>query len=214
MKRLTLSRYGFIPGGIVEAVVSTYDETGKPNAAPMGATTEDLRTLIIKPYLKTTTYKNLKVSRCAVVNITTDPWLFYVTALKEVSPEGSVPRRLFSEAKKVKAPRLIGAQGFIEVSVVSIEERGKRGIVTCEVVHTEAKKALAKAYCRGAYAAIEAIIHATRVKEALAAGNAEEAAKLEGLINYYRDLVKRVSRGTAYEAIVEGVLNLIKRWKG
>ena len=214
MRRGGLAKYGFIPGAVMEAVVSTCDEDGRPNAAPMGVTSGDLRTLIIRPYLNTTTYRNLKVSRCAVVNITLDPWLFYITALKEVNPEGVLPLKLFDKAEKVKAPRLKDAQGFIEVNVIDIKEVGKRGIVKCEVVYAKAKRMPARLYCRGAYAAIEAVIHATRVKEALAAGNVEEAMRLEGLIKYYRDLVRRVSRGTTYEAVIEGLLNLIKRWRG
>jgi hypothetical protein len=80
-----LDRLGFLRGCVVETIVTTSDEAGEPNAAPMGAYTETWRPLTLRPYTDTLTFRNLKVSRSAVVNLTLNPEVFYRAAFKEAN---------------------------------------------------------------------------------------------------------------------------------
>ncbi len=112
-----LNDLGFSKGIISETIVSTFNANGEPNAAPMGVTMENHEQLVIRPFISTSTYKNLQTRKCAVVNLTADPELFYITAFKEVVPDGKLPPALFGKARFVDAPKLLTADAQIEVSV-------------------------------------------------------------------------------------------------
>ncbi|MBS7627147.1 DUF447 family protein [Candidatus Bathyarchaeota archaeon] len=97
---------GFLKRTIIEAVISTYNVEGQPNAAPMGVKTEDMQRIIIKPYTSSLTYKNLKLKKCAVINLTSNPELYYRTSFKEASSDNRIPLEWFERAEVVDAPRL------------------------------------------------------------------------------------------------------------
>lgn len=116
-----LAILGFSKKTIMETIVSTYNVEGPPNAAPMGVETEDMQRIVIRPYTSSLTYKNLQLKTCAVINVTSNPELYYRTAFKEVNPGGRVPGEWFGKAEAVDAPRLLLADAFIEVSVLNIK---------------------------------------------------------------------------------------------
>ena len=65
-----LTDLGFSNGVIVETVVSTYNEDGQANAAPMGTEMTNAQRIVFRIYTSSLTYKNLQSKRCAVVNVT------------------------------------------------------------------------------------------------------------------------------------------------
>ena len=194
---------------IVEAVISTYDIDGRPNAAPMGVEARDMQHVFVRPYLQSSTYRNLHLKKCAVINITSNPEVYYRTAFKD-NFEGGVPLEWFDKAELVDAPRLVIADGFIEVSVQ--EERnlgGGRCEFLCEVRSIKAPEKPPMAYCRAVFATIEAIIHATRLAPLMASGRKEEAHRLVKLIEYYRGIVDRVAPGSRYSEIVNDLTRMV-----
>jgi len=208
-----LIKLGFAPRQIVEVIVSTYDENKTPDAAPMGVTSREGR-LIIRPYTTTQTYLNLMGRRCGVVNLTGDPELFYRTAIKESNEGEQVPAEWFLGAEKVDAPRLRGAEAYLEVSVVDQNPiASDRAEFTCEVVQLEVASAYPKAYSRAAFALIESVIHATRLKEYLASGRMGEAEQLLSMINHYRALVERVAPGSRYTLLMADLLKRVESWR-
>jgi hypothetical protein len=60
---------------IIETIVTTVDATGSINFAPMGVEWGE-ETIVLKPFLDTTTFRNLKATGVAVVNLTDDAMLF------------------------------------------------------------------------------------------------------------------------------------------
>jgi len=102
-----LDDLGFLEGIIGETIVSTYDVDEQPNAAPMGVMMHSSKQLIIRPFVSSLTYKNLQANRCAVVNVTSDPELFYLTAFKEVNPDRKLPCELFEKAEMVDKSRVL-----------------------------------------------------------------------------------------------------------
>jgi hypothetical protein len=201
-----LSKLGFQPNMIAETLVSTYTVDGLPNAAPMGVIRKSRESVLIRPYVKTLTYQNLRSQRCAVVNITDDPDLFYRTAFKEANPGGKLPLEWFERAKLVNAPRLKMADAFLEVNVKQMKRRGSRAEVVCDVKLVELSNLTVKPYCRAHFAAIESVIHATRVKEFLKSGKSAEANALLKLIEHYRDITSRVYPGSSDARIIESLL--------
>src|SRR3990170_5641563 len=101
-----LTDLGFSKGAIMETILSTYNEDGEPNAAPMGTIMQNDQTVLIRLYTASLTYKNLQSNRCAVINVTSDIDLFYRTTFKEANHEGKIPKEWFEKAETVNAPKL------------------------------------------------------------------------------------------------------------
>ena len=210
-----LADLGFQKGVIMETVVSTYGEDGKPNAAPMGVVMENAHRIVIRPYTSSSTYKNLQSKKCAVVNVTSDPELFYRTAFKEANPEGNVPQEWFEKAEIVDAPRLRKADALIEISVADVTSLGAEKVkVSCDVKLIKAARILPRAYCRALFATIEAIIHATRVKTFLASDQEKQALKLLETISVCRDAVNRVAPNSLYAETMADLTKMVDSWKG
>ena len=211
-----LDDLGFLKGSIGETIVSTCDSDGQPNAAPMGVVMKSNEQLLISPYLTSLTYKNLQAKGCAVVNVTSNPELFYVTAFKDVNPDGKLPRGLFEKAETVVAPRLGAADAAVEVLVAEVGSFGaERAEFLCNVQLVKASKALPKVYCRAQFATIEAIIHATRIKLFLR-GNKQEQKQvihLLELVNVCEDVVNRTAPNSRYSEIMADLTQRISLWR-
>jgi hypothetical protein len=211
-----LSDLGFFRDTIGETIVSTYDADGQPNAAPMGIVMENNKQLIIRPFISSLTYKNLRTKKCAVVNVTSNPELFYLTAFKEANPNGKLSHKLFQKAETVDAPRLRAADATVEVSV---NETGsfssERAEFLCNVQLVNASKKLPKVYCRAQFATIEAIIHATRIKPFLRGNKQEQecAFKLLELVEFCSDVVNRTAPNSRYSEIMADLTRRISLWR-
>jgi hypothetical protein len=208
---------GFSKGVIVETIVSTYNADRQPNAAPMGATMESPQHIVLRIYTSSLTYKNLQSKRCAVVNVTSDPEVFYRTAFKEANPNGRIPQEWLEKAETVDAPRLRTADAHIEVTVADITPLdAERAEVLCEVNLVQASSVLPKAYCRALFATIEAIIHATRVKTFITQCDRqkqEQALKLLERIRECHDVVNRVAPNSRYSEIMADLNQRIDSWR-
>jgi len=206
-----LTTVGLERGIVYEVIVSTRAPDGTPNAAPMGVRSLDGRTMTLLPFKSTQTYRNLLATRVAVVNITDDPRLFYDTALKDGTP---CPREMFECAKRVEAPRFAQAESVVELTVSNIrDEAMERASVDCDPVYSEVIQLRSRPYCRGRFAAIEAVIHATRVKVFLKESRREEADRLIQLILSYKALAERVSPDSSYCKVIEDVVAKVREWE-
>ena len=212
-----LTDLGFSREMITETIISTYDDQRQANAAPMGVTIKNTKQIVLRIYTSSSTYKNLQVKRCAVVNVVTDPELFYQTAFKYNETKSSLPREWFEKAELVDAPRLRKAEAYIEVAVDAISPlKDGRAEITCEVKLIRASKILPKVYCRALFATIEAIIHATRVEVFMEQGHREkkeQALKLIELIEEYNNVVNRVAPNSHYSEIMEDLIGHINSWR-
>ncbi len=217
VKMTKLQDLGFRKRTIAETIVSTCDSNGNPNAAPMGVELKNNNQLVIRPFVSSLTYKNIHATKSAVVNVTFDPKLFYVTAFKEATPEEELSSNLiFEKGKTVSALRLESAKAFVEVSVKEQRSIGAdRAEFLCDVKHLESEKILPVVYCRAQFATIEAIIHATRI-ELFLKGNEQQrrhALKLLDLVNACNDVVNRTAPSSVYSEIMEDLNQQIKSWR-
>ncbi|MEM3538227.1 MAG: DUF447 family protein [Nitrososphaerales archaeon] len=211
MPKISLSDLGFIKNCIFEAIVSTYNIKNLPNAAPMGVITDDMHKLIIKPYTTSQTYRNLLSQKCAVINITSDPLVYYKTAFKDIN-DSNILLDWFEKANRVNAPKLKNADAYIEVRVTKIENKKDRAKVLCEVVDIVPVKITPKAYCRATFAVIESIIHTTRIK-VFFLKDKRKTEELIRLVKYYETLVRRVAPSSIYSDIMKENLKRIEAWK-
>jgi hypothetical protein len=206
---------GFVDGLIMETVVSTSDSTGHYDAAPMGIV-KNKDQLTIKPFTSSSTYKNLKTTKCAVVNVTSDPKLFYITAFKETNPNGKLSPELFEKAKTIPAPKLRKADATIEVTVDKTSfSSSERAEFLCNIQHVTAPKIFPKVYCRAQFATVEAIVHATRIKPFLKGTEQQQkrALKLLELVDVCQDVVDRTAPNSVYSEIMADLNQRISIWR-
>src|SRR4051812_46295297 len=112
---------------IVESIVTTVAADGMVNCAPMGVEWSDDQ-IVLKPFLETATYRNVLVTRAAVVNVVDDVRIFARAAISNpVYP--TVP------ATVVRGVRLSDCCSWREVEVRSIDSTPPRSRIDTAVVH-------------------------------------------------------------------------------
>ena len=139
---------------IIETIVTTLDPKGAVNVAPMGVEWSDDR-LVVKPFLDTTTFRNLLETRCAVVNLTDDVRIFVRAALFHADAP-TLP------ASVVRGAVLAAACSWREVEVTSIDDTPPRSRIETRVVH-QGQRAEFLGFNRARHAVLEATILATRL---------------------------------------------------
>ncbi|GBC75692.1 hypothetical protein HRbin06_01012 [archaeon HR06] len=205
---MNLKNFGFYEGGIFESILSTYNLDGTPNAAPMGVSLEKDH-IIVRPFKRTRTFKNLKNFKCCVINFLDQVEFFYYTVYKDKA----LPENWFERAKRVNAPKLTMANLWIETEVKDMEDITEdRAKFLLDIKDIDFKWLKPKVYQRSHHALMESIIHSTRVKVYLKKKDYDKVKELINLINHYHLLIKKVSPNTEYERIMEDILKKIKGW--
>jgi hypothetical protein len=159
---------------ILETIVTTLDPAGKINFAPMGVEWgEDV--IVLKPFLTTSTFRNLGSSRSAVVNQTDDVMLFAQGAI-------SSPQFPWVPATVVKGAVLEAACSWRELEVLTIDDSPPRSRIECRVSHRGVKREF-MGFNRAKHAVLEAAILATRTHLLPADQIREEFARLQIIVD-------------------------------
>ena len=159
---------------IIESIVTTVDANGSINFAPMGVEWGD-ETIVLKPFLETTTFRNLNATGVAVVNLTDDAMLFAQGAIS--SPQfPSMPATL------VKGAVLEAACSWRELRVVTIDATPPRSRIEAQVVHRGTRREFI-GFNRARHAVLEAAILATRTHLLPAEQIREEYARLQVVVD-------------------------------
>ena len=203
-----LEKLGFKSGCIYEVIITTLNEDGTFNAAPMGVAIIDPETLTVKPYTDTKTYRNIAREKQAVVNIVDDVLLFYITAIEKEK----VKMLPFRRGKVVSAPALSQAKAYIECTVKGkpVTYNGRARILLRAVNYTVLDPCT-KPICRAPSLILEAIIHLTRISPLITAGKFDQALKLLKLIELYRDTVKRICGDSTYNKLINEIYKKAKQ---
>ena len=159
---------------IIETIVTTVAPGGSINFAPMGVEWGD-ETIVLKPFLETTTFRNLSVTRSAVVNLTDDVMLFAQGAI-------SSPQFPSAPATVVKGAVLEAACSWRELEVVSIDATPPRSRIEARVVHRGFRREFI-GFNRARHAVLEAAILATRTHLLPAEQIREEYARLQVMVD-------------------------------
>lgn len=139
---------------IIETIVTSMAEDGAVNVAPMGVEWGD-DVIVLKPFLETTTYRNLLATGAAVVNLTDDVRLFATAAI-------SNPQYPTVPATVVRGVVLADCCSWREVNVRSVDSTPPRSRVETEVVHRGVRREFI-GFNRARHAVLEAAIYATRL---------------------------------------------------
>jgi len=138
---------------IIETIVTSTAPDGTINFAPMGVEWQD-DALVLKPFLETTTFRNVSASRVAVVNLTDDVMLFARAALSD-------PQFPSFPAAVVGGVVLEAACSWREVEVVGVDGTPPRSRIETRVVHRGLRREFI-GFNRARHAVLEATILATR----------------------------------------------------
>jgi len=138
---------------IIESVLTTMDARGAINFAPMGVEWGEAE-IVIKPFLETTTFKNLEATRVAVINLTDDVMVFAQGAIANVQFPAF-------PAAVVRGVVLEAACSWREVEVRALDATPPRARVATRVVHRGMRREFL-GFNRARHAVLEAAIVATR----------------------------------------------------
>ncbi len=155
---------------IIETIVTSMDRDGAVNFAPMGVEWGEER-IVLKPYLETTTFRNVSATRAAVVNLTDDVLIFARSAI--ASPEFP-----WTPAVAVRGAVLEAACSWREVEVLAVDASPPRSRIDTRVVHRGVRREFI-GFNRARHAVLEAAILATRVHLLPAAQIRDDLARLQ-----------------------------------
>jgi hypothetical protein len=159
---------------IIECIVTTLDAAGVPNFAPMGVEWGEDE-IVIKPFLETTTFRNLQATGAAVANITDDVLPFAQSAIATAQFPAVA-------AAVVRGVVLAGACAWRELEVRAIDATPPRARVVTRVVHRGTRREFL-GFNRARHAVLEAAILATRTHLVPAEQLRAEFARLQVIVD-------------------------------
>ncbi len=139
---------------ILETIVTTVAADGAINCAPMGVEWGD-RTIVLKPFLETATYRNVLATRAAVVNLIDDVRVFARAAVGN-------PEYPTLPASVVGGVVLADCCSWRELEVLAVDSTPPRSRIEATVVHRGVRREFL-GFNRARHAVLEAAIHATRL---------------------------------------------------
>jgi hypothetical protein len=159
---------------IIESIITTLDAQGAINFAPMGVEWGD-DVIVVKPFLETTTFRNIQATGAAVVNLTDDVFLFAQAAI-------SSPQYPAGPATVVRGAVLEAACSWRELEVRSIDATPPRSRIETRVVHHGTRREFL-GFNRARNAVLETAILSTRLHLIPRAEIEAELAKLQIIVN-------------------------------
>ena len=161
---------------IIETIVTTLDADGAVNIAPMGVEwTGGDEAPVLKPFLETSTYRNVVATRAVVVNLIDDVRVFARAAI-------SNPSYPVVPASVVRGVVLEGACSWRELQVTSIDSTPPRSRIETEVVHRGFRREFI-GFNRARHAVLETAIYATRVHMLAREFLESELARLQVIVD-------------------------------
>ncbi|MEJ7812361.1 MAG: DUF447 domain-containing protein [Gemmatimonadaceae bacterium] len=159
---------------IVETIITTLAADGTVNFAPMGVEWGE-EVIVVKPFLETTTFRNLQATGAAVVNLTDDVLLFARAAI-------SSPHYPAFPATVVRGVVLEAACSWREIEVRAVDATPPRSRIETAVVHRGTRREFI-GFNRARHAVLEAAILATRTHLIPAAQIRDEVARLQVIVD-------------------------------
>lgn len=142
---------------ILEGIVTTLNEDGSANVAPMGPhVTPGSTRIVLRPFRTSTTFANLKRHGEGVLHVTDDVLLLARAAI------GLPIQAQTRPAEVVRGRVLLDSCRHDEFRVVRLDDRDDRAMIEAEVVASGRTRDFF-GFNRGKHAVVEAAILATRV---------------------------------------------------
>jgi hypothetical protein len=145
-------------GRLLEGVVTTLNNDGTPNIAPMGPIVDvKFERLLLRPFRTSITYQNLKQSGEGVLHVTDDVELLARAAVGRLETAPAV-----RQAETVNGVILLDACRWYAFRVLSLDDREDRTAIVARVVDWGRQRDFF-GFNRAKHAVVEAAILATRI---------------------------------------------------
>ncbi len=168
---------------ILESIVTTHDESGNVNVAPMGplvdGEADDLR-FTLRPFASSRTFANLMSTGRAVIHVTDDVQLFAKAAVDSI--QGDLANQWVRRWQNGKWWVLKDCHRWFAVEIESQSGDLPRIDMHCRIVHSEVVRPFF-GFNRAKHAVIEAAILATRTHLLDADDLADQLARLQPLVD-------------------------------
>jgi len=217
----SLTEVGLTGESPAEVILTTFSPSGRPHASVMGVRARGKSEVTLKVFTDTETFQNLRRSKAAVINIVRNAKLLSSIALKDLLgfDEGTLK---FKKSDRVNAPRLEGAEAWVEVEVKGMrkkkisDEVGSSEVanVIMGVKNVEILNPSVHPFRRSELFAIEAAVLATRIEEALKKGRRETAERLFLELEEYGKKCQRIAPRTGELNMIMKIIDLLKRKVG
>jgi uncharacterized protein len=159
---------------ILETIVTTVDDAGQVNIAPMGVEW-GTDVIVLKPFVETATFRNVAAVGAAVVNLVDDVRVFARAAI-------SNPSYPTTAASVVSGVRLSDCCSWRELQVRSIDNTPPRSRIETAVVHRGIQREFI-GFNRASHAVLEATIYATRLHLLTRTFVDQELARLQVIVD-------------------------------
>jgi len=163
---IDLSLVGMEKGQQYEAIITTVDDKGNKNAAPIGIICKEKDKILCRIFEGSTTLNNIVLNEEFIVNITTNPCFFTFSTI------GNIPENFFMESDS-NLPILNGVDAYIKCKVINVKSTFKKTIpnekpseakiILSDVEEIILNNKCAKAANRGFYSLIESLVNFTRI---------------------------------------------------
>ncbi|MFX1512597.1 MAG: DUF447 domain-containing protein [Promethearchaeota archaeon] len=195
-----------IQDGVIYEVLVTTINDGKPNFAAMGITFEK-ESLVMQPFVSTTTIQNLQSIGECVIHFSRDLNLFILGALKKTPHATNLA---FTSSTSVVPPtcRTPSIFAWLECTIKSLDihnDRGKAKLVPV-VLKIQQRN---NPFTRAETILMECIIHATRVN--IPSLSPELRTFMRELFLHYKGIISRIAPNTKYEEQMNYIFQLIER---
>lgn len=198
-----LKRLGFTENSFVETILVSKNNDGSYNAAPMGVIRREDQ-LEIRVYKSSKTYNNLIDDTCVSLNITDDPILFLKTAFKDEYEEIPIVNDWYIQGSDA----IVLARKKEETMISDFQS-----LFILQPFEVSIKRREPTVFSRGRAAAIEAIIHATRVKIFHLEKMEDKVNELLDKIDSCFNIILRTSDDSSAEKMVLNELKtLFNKW--
>jgi hypothetical protein len=168
--------------------------------------------LAVRPYQETQTARNIENTGEGVLNLSQDPELFLLFAFKEELRQ--VHTVEYVSAKTVKAPRISGVDGFVEVTAEPLQSADVAAPFkefVCTVKYMEAASRFPLVFSRSRSAAIDCVIYATKIR-ALHRSDPIAVKHLSHQIEELQVLVERIAPKSSAADVIRKVEALLPIW--
>jgi hypothetical protein len=143
---------------ILEGIVTSRNDDGSINVAPMGPIVDDSMTsLKLRPFQSSTTFHNLRRHRAGVFHVVDDVLLLAKAAIGRLT---EIPET--RSAEKIDGAVLVDACRWYEFEIESLDESHERAEFIARVVHVGRIRDFF-GFNRAKHAVLEAAILATRI---------------------------------------------------
>lgn len=144
---------------IIESIVTTINEDGSLNVAPMGPHVElGFARFELRPFDTSSTYANLHRTRCGVLHVTDDALLFARAAIGKLD----VGQLATITAESIRGSIIADAVSWHEFEVDFVDDSDRRALFKCRSVRSGIGRSWL-GFNRAKHAILEAAILATRV---------------------------------------------------